>query len=65
VTAHFAGALGKRVLLVYLAAIPPFHYWATDASGRCLWYPSMRIVTDAALETWEKAFARAAQLLDG
>ena len=45
VTAHLAGALGKRTLLVYLAARPPFHYWATDASGRSLWYPSMTIVT--------------------
>ena len=65
VTAHFAGALGKRVLLVYLAGMPPFHYWATDASGRCVWYPSMRIVTGTGLDTWEKAFARAAERLDG
>lgn len=64
VTAHFAGALGKRVLLVHLGGVPPFHYWVTDASGRCLWYPSMRIVADAALDTWEKAFARAAELLE-
>ena len=39
VTAHFAGALGKETWLIYLASVPPFHYWSTDASGRCLWYP--------------------------
>jgi tetratricopeptide (TPR) repeat protein len=57
VTAHFAGVLGKPCWLVYLRANPPFHYWATDESGRCLWYPSVRIVTDAAIDTWEKALA--------
>ena len=63
VTAHFAGALGKRVLLVYLAAVPPFHYWATDGSGRCLWYPSMEIVTGRDLDTWDKVLAVAAERL--
>ena len=64
VTAHLAGVLGKRTLLVYLAANPPFCYWSTDASGRCLWYPSVRVVTGKDLDTWEKAFARAAGILD-
>ncbi len=62
VTAHLAGALGKRTLLVYLAAEPPFHYWASDASGRCLWYPSITIVTGKTIVTWEEALARAAAL---
>ena len=65
VTAHLAGALGKRTLLVYLAANPPFHYWSTDADGRCLWYPSMRIVTGREIDTWDKALARAGALLRG
>ncbi len=63
VTAHFAGALGKRTLLIHLAANPPFHYWAGDGSGRSLWYPSMRIVTDAAMRSWEQAVGRAGDLL--
>lgn len=64
VTAHLAAVLGKRTLLVYLAANPPFHYWVTDANGRCLWYPSMHIVTGRDLDTWDKAFTRAVELLD-
>jgi len=64
VTAHLAGVLGKRTLLVYLAANPPFHYWVSDASGRCLWYPSVRIVTGRDLDSWDKAFARVGELLD-
>jgi hypothetical protein len=63
VTAHLAGAIGKRTLLVYLAANPPFHYWATDESGRCLWYPSVHIVTGRDLDTWDRAFARVDELL--
>ncbi|MGZ5078742.1 MAG: tetratricopeptide repeat protein [Usitatibacter sp.] len=63
VTAHLAGVLGKRTLLVYLAANPPFHYWATDGQGRCLWYPSVRIVTDATMDSWDQALARVEALI--
>ena len=63
VTAHLAGSLGKRTLLVYPGAIPPFHYWATDDSGRCLWYPSITIVTSERMRAWEPLLARAAELL--
>jgi tetratricopeptide (TPR) repeat protein len=63
VTAHLAGVLGKRTLLVYLAANPPFYYWVPGADGRSLWYPSVQIVTGRELDTWEKAFARVAAIL--
>jgi Flp pilus assembly protein TadD len=65
VTAHFAGVLGKTCYLIYLRANPPFHYWATDESGRCLWYPSVRIVTDPAIDTWDKALAAVDERLRG
>jgi len=64
VTAHLAGSIGKRTLLMYPGGVPPFHYWATDETGRCLWYPSVTIVTGPALRTWEALLARAAELLD-
>jgi hypothetical protein len=51
-TAHFAGALGKRTWLLYLADIPPFYYWAHDGSHRCLWYPSVEIVSGPQLADW-------------
>lgn len=63
VTAHFAGVLGKRAMLVYLGANPPFHYWVPDAHGRCIWYPSVAIVTGRELDTWEGALARVDELL--
>ena len=65
VTAHLAGASGKRTLLLYLKAIPPFHYWATDASGRCRWYPSVQVVTGESIDTWPRAIARVDEILRG
>jgi len=63
VTAHFGGALGKETLLVYLSGNPPFHYWVPGPDGRCLWYPSVRVVTARGLDTWDKAMARVDELL--
>jgi hypothetical protein len=51
-TAHFAGALGKRTWLMYLSDRAPFHYWAHGGTHRCLWYPSVEIVTAPHLDDW-------------
>ena len=56
VTAHLAGAIGKRTWLVYLNGVPPFHYWTPGADGRSLWYPSVEIMTDRSWSSWEQAF---------
>ncbi len=63
VTAHFAGSLGKRTLLVYLRANQPFHYWTPDENGRSLWYPSIEIVTARDFGSWDKAFGRIDEIL--
>jgi hypothetical protein len=63
VTAHLAGAIGKRTLLVYLGANPPFHYWVPTAKGRSPWYPSVEIVTSPALDTWSRVLGRAQEML--
>ena len=52
-------------LLVYPGAVPPFHYWAPDESGRCLWYPSLTIVTGPRLRSWDALLERASELLHG
>jgi tetratricopeptide (TPR) repeat protein len=64
VTAHLAGASGKPTFLIYLRGVPPFHYWAPGEDGRCLWYPSMRIVSAPEIDTWERAVERVDELLD-
>jgi tetratricopeptide (TPR) repeat protein len=51
-TAHFAGALGKRTWLLYPADRAPFHYWAHGGDHRCLWYPSVEIVSAPQLTDW-------------
>jgi hypothetical protein len=65
VTAHLAGALGKRTLLFYLGGHSPFHYWVPGEDGRSLWYPSVEIVTGPALDTWERALERVHELVAG
>jgi Flp pilus assembly protein TadD len=63
VTAHLAGCLGKRTLLVYPAANPAFHYWVPDAGGRSYWHPSVEIVTDESADTWPALMDLVAQRL--
>jgi tetratricopeptide (TPR) repeat protein len=65
VTAHFAGALGRKTWLVYLGANAPFHYWVPNEKGRSPWYPSVEVVTDAGWTRWEQAFDALAQRLRG
>ena len=62
-TAHFAGALGKRAWLLYLADQAPFHYWAHGDRHRSLWYPSVEIVTAPHLADWRSLAAHAAEKL--
>ena len=61
VTAHFAGALGKRTWLVHLGP-PPFHYWA-PRDQRSPWYPCVEIITDARWASWDEAFDALARKL--
>jgi hypothetical protein len=63
-TAHFAGALGKRTWLLYLADRAPFHYWAHGGDHRCLWYPSVEIVSAPQLTDWNALAEYAAGKLE-
>lgn len=63
VTAHFAGCLGKRALLVYPGANPAFHYWVPDPRGRSYWHPSVEIVTHPAATTWPAIMGLVAERL--
>ncbi|HET9651310.1 MAG TPA: tetratricopeptide repeat protein [Usitatibacter sp.] len=58
VTAHLAGALGRPTQLLFLGP-PPFSYWAARADGRCLWYPSVRIVNDPSWRDWSEVMVAA------
>jgi tetratricopeptide (TPR) repeat protein len=65
VTAHLAGAIGKRTLLGFPSGQAPFHYLVPGANGRSLWYPSVEIVTDPAWEGWAPVVAAALRKVRG
>lgn len=54
VTAHLAGALGKRTLLLYLDDRPTLHYGSPNEKRRSYWYPSVEIVGAPMLDTWSR-----------
>jgi ADP-heptose:LPS heptosyltransferase len=64
VTAHLAGAIGKRTLVVFLHGRAPFHYWSSPKPAS-LWYPSVEIVSGPELASWEQALARVHEILVG
>ena len=61
--AHLAAALGKPVWLLYPAERAPFHYWAHGGDHRCLWYPSVEIVSAPDLVEWPQLIAHTAEKL--
>lgn len=61
--AHLAAALGKPVWLLYPGERAPFHYWAHGGDHRCLWYPSVEIVSAPDLADWTQLIAHAAAKL--
>ncbi len=61
--AHLAAALGKPVWLLYPGERAPFHYWAHGGDHRCLWYPSVEIVSAPELDDWPKLIAHTAEKL--
>ncbi|MEQ1775774.1 MAG: tetratricopeptide repeat protein [Burkholderiales bacterium] len=61
--AHFAAALGKPVWLLYPAEHAPFHYWSHGGDHRCLWYPSVEIVSAPELVDWPQLIAHVTKKL--
>lgn len=62
VTAHFGAALGKPTYVMYPRNEPPIWYWAHE-DGRCLWYPTVRIVTGKDMRTYEDCIAAVSEML--
>lgn len=61
--AHLAAALGKPVWLMYPAEKAPFHYWAHDGDHRCLWYPSVEIISAPEWTDWPQVIVQVAAKL--
>jgi hypothetical protein len=62
-TAHLAGALGKRTLLMFLEDRPTTHYWAPTEKRRSPWYPTAEIVGAPMLDTWARVIDRVREML--
>lgn len=63
VTAHLAGALGKKSVVLVPTGRGRYWYWGGEA--RSLWYPSLRLVYQEAVGDWTGAIADAARQLAG
>jgi tetratricopeptide (TPR) repeat protein len=52
-TAHIAGALGKRTMLILPFQRGRIFYWK-EINRKCLWYPSVEIYNQETLLSWHK-----------
>ena len=60
-TAHFAGALGKRGIVMIPLGKARYWYWAGERQS--LWYPSLSLVYQERVGDWEPVLAGAGRLL--
>ena len=63
VTAHLAGALGKKSVVLVPTGRGRYWYWGGEA--RSLWYPSLSLVYQDSVGAWTGAIAEAARQLAG
>jgi len=63
-TAHLAGALGKKTLLLLPHAVGKLWYWS-EKDGRCLWYPSIEFFSQDAQGRWDAPINALAKKLEG
>ncbi|MBL8331996.1 MAG: tetratricopeptide repeat protein [Rubrivivax sp.] len=62
-TAHLAGALGADTWLLVPAGYGRLWYWH-EHGGRCLWYPSVRVLAQSRQGQWDEPLASARAALD-
>ena len=60
VTAHIAGALGKKTFLFVPFSRGKLWYWH-DEEGSSIWYPSIRIFRADSVNKWGRVFKRIAE----
>jgi tetratricopeptide (TPR) repeat protein len=62
-TAHLAGALGKKTLLLLPAGRSKLWYWHST-TGACLWYPSVEIFEQQAPGLWADPLSKVRRYLE-
>ena len=63
VTAHIAGALGKKTFLFLPLGRGKLWYWHEEG-GKSLWYPSIKIFTAESPGKWGKVFKKIANVIE-
>jgi ADP-heptose:LPS heptosyltransferase len=63
VTAHFAGALGKKAIVLVPTGKGRYWYWGGERQS--LWYPSLSLVYQDGVGDWGPALAAASRMLRG
>jgi ADP-heptose:LPS heptosyltransferase len=61
VTAHLAGSIGKKSVVLVPAGKGRYWYWGGEEQS--LWYPSLRLVYQENVGDWAPGIASAAGLL--
>ena len=63
VTAHLAGALGKKTFLFLPLGRGKLWYWHEE-NGKSLWYPSIKIFTAESSGEWGQIFNKIAKVIE-
>ena len=62
-TAHVAGAMGKKTILLVPNSKGKMWYW-NEMDGKCLWYPCINIIKQDAQGDWKSAIKHACKILE-
>lgn len=63
VTAHIAGTLGKKTLLMLPKNNGKMWYWSKDNNSQSLWYPSVRVIDYNQKDGWEASIREAYEFI--
>lgn len=62
ITAHLAGALGKKCYLLLPRHLGKMWYWLSE-KGKSIWYPSIIVIPQEVNETWEDSICKLNKLI--
>ena len=63
VTAHLAGACGKKTFLMLPKNNGKMWYWSRDENSKSIWYPSVHIINFDSKQGWQGSINRVCELI--
>ena len=64
VTAHLAGACGKKTFLMLPKNNGKMWYWSKDENSKSIWYPSVHIISFDSKQGWQGSINRVYELIN-